>query len=79
MGYYATPDGTIVSGIPGLLTYPPYYWWEAGAMFGQMIDYWYYTGDSTYNDQVKAGLLNQIGTARDFVGLSHSIHGTQGQ
>jgi hypothetical protein len=44
-----------------------------------MIDYWYYTGDSTYNDQVKAGLLNQIGTARDFVGLSHSIHGTQGQ
>ena len=27
----------------------PYYWWEAGAMFGSLIDYWYYTGDSTYN------------------------------
>jgi len=26
--------------IPGLLP-GPYYWWEAGAMFGSLIDYWY--------------------------------------
>ncbi|KAH7112822.1 glycosyl hydrolase-like protein [Dendryphion nanum] len=54
-------EGQIVSGIPGLLIYPPYYWWEAGAMFGQLIDYWYYTGDSQYNELVKAGILHQIG------------------
>lgn len=29
--------------------------WESGAMFGSLIDYWYYTGDSTYND-VRASL-----------------------
>lgn len=21
----------------------PYYWWEAGSMFGHMVDYWYCT------------------------------------
>lgn len=68
MGYYATGStGAVISGIPGLLTYPPYYWWEAGAMFGQMVDYWYYTGDDTYNDIVKAGMLFQVGNSRDFV------------
>ena len=45
----------------------PYYWWEAGAMFGQMIEYWYYTGDSTYNDVVMEGLLAQIGPNQDFM------------
>ncbi|KAF2264122.1 putative cell wall glycosyl hydrolase Dfg5 [Lojkania enalia] len=62
VGMYANvDDGTIVSGIPGLLTYPPYYWWEAGAMFGQLIDYWYYTNDSTFNDLVRAGMIHQLG------------------
>ena len=68
MAYYATnANGTILSGIPGLLTYPPYYWWEAGAMFGQMIEYWYYTNDTTYNDLVTAGLLFQVGPQANYV------------
>ena len=41
--------GNQTGGIPGLLP-EPYYWWEAGAMFGSLIDYWYYTGDTSYND-----------------------------
>ncbi len=45
MSYYT---GNQTGGTPGLLP-APYYWWEAGAMFGSLIDYWYYTGDSTYN------------------------------
>jgi mannan endo-1,6-alpha-mannosidase len=45
MSYYS---GNETGGTPGLLP-GPYYWWEAGAMFGSLIDYWYYTGDSTYN------------------------------
>lgn len=68
MAYYATnSSGAILSGIPGLLTYPPYYWWEAGAMFGQMIEYWYYTNDTTYNDIVTAGLLFQVGPQANYV------------
>ena len=36
-------------------------------MFGQMIEYWYYTGDATYNDVVTQGLLAQIGPHNDFM------------
>lgn len=64
---YATPDNKVISGITGLLTYPPYYWWQAGAMFGQLIDYWYYTNDSTYNDMIREGLIHQAGEKWDFV------------
>lgn len=67
---YANINGdqtNVLSGIPGLLTYPPYYWWEAGAMFGQLIDYWYYTNDSTYNDMVREGMLFQIGDQMNYV------------
>lgn len=45
---------------PGRLP-EPYYWWEAGAMFGGLIDYWYYTGDSQYNDITTQAMLYQVG------------------
>ena len=45
----------------------PYYWWEAGAMFGQMVEYWFYTGDDTYNDVVTQGLLAQASDSNDFM------------
>lgn len=45
----------------------PYYWWEAGAMFGQMIEYWFYTGDATYNDVTTQGLLAQVGPDNDYM------------
>ena len=54
---------------PGILPGPPgskndedgllYYWWEAGAMWGTLIDYWRYTGDTTYNDEIQRSLLFQ--------------------
>jgi mannan endo-1,6-alpha-mannosidase len=65
--YSDTQTGTILSGIPGLLTYPPYYWWEAGAMFGQLIDYWYYTGDSQWNDLIREGIVHQMGEGSNYV------------
>ena len=37
MSYY---NGNTTGNTPGLLP-GPYYWWEAGAMFGSLIDYWY--------------------------------------
>jgi mannan endo-1,6-alpha-mannosidase len=55
---------------PGILPGPPpagdYYWWESGAMWGTLIDYWKLTGDSTYNDEITKSLLWQVGPNRDF-------------
>lgn len=39
----------------------PYYWWEAGAMFSSLIDYWYYTGDDQYNKIITQAMLHQVG------------------
>lgn len=44
-----------------------YVWWEAGALWGTMVDYWKYTGDGTYNDVVQAALLSQAGPDRNYM------------
>jgi hypothetical protein len=36
-------------------------------MFGAMVDYWYYTGDTTYNDVVEQALLSQVGTDNNYM------------
>ncbi|KAK3708011.1 hypothetical protein LTR37_011704 [Vermiconidia calcicola] len=63
LNYY---NGEDPGGIPGLLP-PPYYWWEAGAMFGSLIDYWYYTGDDTFNRVTTDGILFQVGPDYNFM------------
>ncbi|KAL1862731.1 hypothetical protein Daus18300_008375 [Diaporthe australafricana] len=51
---------------PGLLP-DPYFWWEGGALMGALIDYWYYTGDDTWNDITHQGLLFQVGPDDDYM------------
>ena len=68
MTYYS---GNQSGQTPGLLpgpcaSYLCYYWWEAGAMFGSLINYWQYTGDSSYNDVVSQALLFQIGPDQNY-------------
>lgn len=63
MSYYT---GNLTDQTPGNLP-APYYWWEAGAMFGSLIDYWYYTGDSSYNDVTSQALLFQVGPDADYM------------
>ena len=58
--------GNLTGQIPGLLP-GPYFWWEAGAMFGQLIHYWYLTGDAGYNDVVTQGIQFQVGANDDFM------------
>lgn len=36
-------------------------------MFGEMVEYWYYTGDTTYNDVVSAAIQSQTGPDDDFM------------
>ncbi|KAI4852378.1 mannan endo-1,6-alpha-mannosidase [Aureobasidium sp. EXF-8845] len=63
--------GNETGGVPGLLP-EPYFWWEAGAMFGAMIDYWHYTGDGTYNDLVTDAMLFQAGENADYMPVNQS-------
>ncbi|EEP77943.1 conserved hypothetical protein [Uncinocarpus reesii 1704] len=57
--------GHLPGDVPGNLP-APYYWWEAGAMFGALIDYWYYTGDSTWNDITIQAMLHQASPSTNF-------------
>lgn len=71
-------EGNKTGQIPGILPGPPsenkgdYYWWEGGAMMGTYIDYWKLTGDTSYNDVVKEGILHQTGDNYDFMPLNHT-------
>ncbi|RAH50507.1 glycoside hydrolase family 76 protein [Aspergillus brunneoviolaceus CBS 621.78] len=59
-------SGNHTGDIPGNLP-DPYYWWEAGAFFGTLINYWTYTGDETYNAITTQAILHQAGEKRDFM------------
>lgn len=58
-------NGTKYGYAPGILT-NPYYWWEAGAMFGIMIHFWHLTGNDSLNQLVMDGLLWQKGDQNNF-------------
>jgi mannan endo-1,6-alpha-mannosidase len=36
-----------------------YYWWLGGAMWGTYVDYWFYTGDDTYNAEALRSMVFQ--------------------
>ncbi|KAK5993450.1 Mannan endo-1,6-alpha-mannosidase DCW1 [Cladobotryum mycophilum] len=69
MRYYT---GNNTGDVPGNLP-SPYYWWEAGALFGTMVDYWYLTGDSTYNDPTMQALIHQAGDPGNFLPKNQSL------
>ncbi|KAI0411955.1 glycoside hydrolase family 76 protein [Xylaria grammica] len=68
MTYY---QGNESGHTPGILPGPPpagdYYWWEGGALWGTMIDYWHLTGDDSYNDVVTQAMLWQVGPNRNYM------------
>ncbi|KAL7628949.1 hypothetical protein AAE478_000466 [Parahypoxylon ruwenzoriense] len=42
-------------------------WWQAGAVWGAMLDYSHYTGDSSYDEVITQALLSQVGPKFDFM------------
>ncbi|KAL6702457.1 hypothetical protein ACN47E_001848 [Coniothyrium glycines] len=52
--------------VPGNLP-DPYFWWLCGAMFNSFLDYWYYTGDDTYNAIASQAMVHQIGQPQAFM------------
>ncbi|KAH6685100.1 family 76 glycoside hydrolase [Plectosphaerella plurivora] len=71
-------SGNQTGKVPGVLPGPPasgtgdYYWWQGGAMMAAYIDYWYYTGDDSYNQVVYEGMLHQVGENKNFEPLNHT-------
>jgi mannan endo-1,6-alpha-mannosidase len=61
MSYY---QGNQSGQIPGKL---PGTWWEGGAMFMTLIQYWHWTGDSSYNPVTIQGMLWQKGDNNDYM------------
>ncbi|CAK7197414.1 hypothetical protein SEUCBS139899_000060 [Sporothrix eucalyptigena] len=45
----------------------PYYWWESGALLGAMLDYSYYTNDTTYDEIIATGIMDNVGPDNDFI------------
>lgn len=69
--YQGNLSGQVPGLLPGGLACNPnidgiYCWWEAGAMFGSLINYWKYTGDTSYNQVVSQAMAFQRGAEDDF-------------
>lgn len=63
--------GNNTGDVPGNLP-SPYYWWEAGAMFGALVNYWYLTGDTSYNNITQQAMLHQASSSQDFMPLNQT-------
>ncbi|KAK3353787.1 putative dfg5 protein [Lasiosphaeria hispida] len=54
---------------PGILPGPPpngdYYWWEGGALWGTMVDYWHYTNETEYNFETEHSLTFQANSPQN--------------
>lgn len=73
MQYYSgNESGQSPGYLPGEGQVDGYYWWEGAGVFGSLIDYWYYTGDTTYNEVVTQAMLWQTGPDQDYQPLNAS-------
>ncbi|KAK0382155.1 glycosyl hydrolase family 76 [Colletotrichum limetticola] len=73
MSYYngnVSSDPKMVGDLP-----EPYYWWQAGALWGIMMDYFHYTGDATYNAVLTQALTAKVNTGPnyDFMPPEHEL------
>ncbi|KAH8703241.1 putative glycosyl hydrolase [Talaromyces proteolyticus] len=68
MTFYADRDSKL---IPGKFDGT---WWEGGAMFMGLMQYWHWTGDATWNEQVNSGMVWQAGPNGDFFTSNYSSY-----
>jgi mannan endo-1,6-alpha-mannosidase len=69
ISYY---EGDELGNVPGLLPEDKYFFWESGLFMTSFIDYWRITGDDTYNEPVREGILWQTGDKKDFMPANQS-------
>ncbi|KAJ5632753.1 Mannan endo-1-6-alpha-mannosidase DCW1 [Penicillium lividum] len=67
MTYY---KGNETGHIPGAFASK---WWEGSALFMALLQYWHFTGDTTYNDELRVGLEWQAGDG-DYMPSNYSSY-----
>ncbi|KAJ5663223.1 Mannan endo-1-6-alpha-mannosidase DCW1 [Penicillium longicatenatum] len=67
MTYY---KGNETGHIPGAFASK---WWEGAALFLALLQYWHFTGDTTYNDELRVGLEWQAGDG-DYMPTNYSSY-----
>ncbi|SPO01550.1 probable DFG5 protein [Cephalotrichum gorgonifer] len=69
--------GNLSGQIPGILPGPPpagpYFWWQGGALWGTLIDYWHYTGDPSYNEVIMQAMMHQVGERKNYEPANYTI------
>ncbi|KAK2009675.1 family 76 glycoside hydrolase [Colletotrichum eremochloae] len=71
-------NGEEPGNIPGILPGPPAtssgdYWWYQGASFwATYLDYWHLTGDDSYSNTIRTGMLYQAGPNNDYMPLNQT-------
>ncbi|KAJ5469234.1 Mannan endo-1-6-alpha-mannosidase DCW1 [Penicillium diatomitis] len=68
MTYY---HGNETGQIPGAF---PSKWWEGSALFLALLHYWHFTGDTTYNNELRVGLEWQSGKNGDYMPSNYSSY-----
>ena len=61
--------GNETGAIPGAF---PTKWWEGAALFSALLNYWHFTGDTTYNSELSVGLQHQAGENGDYMPRNYS-------
>ncbi|SCU83765.1 LAMI_0C04566g1_1 [Lachancea mirantina] len=69
MDYYL---GTRYGGTVGMFQ-PPYYWWEAGEVFGGMLENWFLCQNDTYEQMLYHAMIAQAGPHYDFMPMNQSM------
>jgi mannan endo-1,6-alpha-mannosidase len=68
MTYY---HGNETGHIPGAFASK---WWEGSALFLALLQYWHFTGDTTYNEELRVGLQWQSGSDGDYMPSNYSSY-----
>lgn len=66
-GVQSLYNGNRTGGVVGKFPFPPYYWWQSGATWGAMVNYWHFTGDNSYVNVTHEALVSQIGPTNNFI------------
>jgi mannan endo-1,6-alpha-mannosidase len=67
MSYYKNGAPNTASEKIGTFPSPDYYWWEAGAIWGGVIEYSTLIGDAAYDDTVVQALVANSGPNKDII------------
>lgn len=53
-------------------------WWEGAALFHSALQYWFTSGDSVYNEEMKVGMQKQAGKNGDYMPAKYSSYLVRG-